>query len=361
MTEPETPTTVPPPHPRFQFSLQTLLLLFVVLGSSLAVFGAWGIVVCVLVVGLAVGIWQAESLSSPPFVMLAALWIICFLVVTLIPFAFVARESSRRSGCRNKLHQIGAALIAYYQANGCFPPAFIADKNGKPMHSWRLLILPYADYDGLYKAYDFTEPWDGPKNRNLVGIRLSDYACPSDPANAAPGATATSYLAVVGTNAAWAGQKPRKLADFGKDPSSTILVVEVTNSGIPWAEPRDLSLESLLATDARLPALAMANHPGGKHEEFFYIYDYGAGVHVAMADGSVRVLKTAGLSNADLWKILQIGACKEGEIGARVLVDDYERYPNWPNIAALAVWLFSVGTLLVLAVRSRKTRMTVGG
>ena len=32
----------------------TLLLLFVVLGSSLAVFGAWGIVVFGLVVGLAV-------------------------------------------------------------------------------------------------------------------------------------------------------------------------------------------------------------------------------------------------------------------------------------------------------------------
>jgi hypothetical protein len=28
--------------------------------------------------------------------------------------------------------------------------------------------------------------------------------------------------------------------------------------------------------------------------------------------------------------------------------------PNWPNIAALAVWLLSVGTLLTHAVRSRK-------
>ena len=51
MTEPQ--PAPPPPRPPFQFSLRTLLLLFVVLGSSLAVFGAWGIVVFGLVVGLA--------------------------------------------------------------------------------------------------------------------------------------------------------------------------------------------------------------------------------------------------------------------------------------------------------------------
>ena len=38
------------------------------------------------------------------------------------------------------------------------------------------------------------------------------------------------------------------------------------------------------------------------------------------------------------------------------ITDPYyiERRLNWPNIAALAVWLLSVGTLLTLAVRSRK-------
>jgi hypothetical protein len=29
-------------------------------------------------------------------------------------------------------------------------------------------------------------------------------------------------------------------------------------------------------------------------------------------------------------------------------------FSNWPNIAALALWLLSVGTLLTCAVRSRK-------
>jgi len=56
------------------------------------------------------------------------------------------------------------------------------------------------------------------------------------------GALQTSYFAVVGPNAAWAGEKPRKLADFGTNAASTVMLVEVANSDIAWAEPEDFSL-----------------------------------------------------------------------------------------------------------------------
>ena len=95
-------------------------------------------------------------------------------------------------------------------------------------------------------------------------------------------------------------------------------VVEATNSGIAWAEPRDLSLDSLGAADAKSPALALSSHHGGRSEEFFFTYDYGTGVCVAMADGSVHFLRTDSLSPEDLRKVLQIGGCKErGERTAR--------------------------------------------
>ena len=74
---------------------------------------------------------------------------------------------------------------------------------------------------------------------------------------------------------------------------------------------------------------------------------------MAMCDGSVRSLRLDGLSADRLRKLLEVGGCAD------------ERSPfantpygpvnlNWPNIAALAVWLLSVGALLTLAVRSRK-------
>ena len=62
MNDPEPQPARTAARPPFQFSLRTLLLLFVVLGSSLAVFGAWGIVVFALVVGLAIYVHQVESL-----------------------------------------------------------------------------------------------------------------------------------------------------------------------------------------------------------------------------------------------------------------------------------------------------------
>ncbi len=60
-TDPELQRSAPPPRPPFQFSLRTLLLLCVVLGSSLAVFGGWGVVVFGLVVGLAIYIRYVGS------------------------------------------------------------------------------------------------------------------------------------------------------------------------------------------------------------------------------------------------------------------------------------------------------------
>jgi hypothetical protein len=60
------------------------------------------------------------------------------------------------------------AVANYVEEHGHYPPAFLADENGKPMHSWRVLILPYIEERELYKQYKSDEPWDGPSNRKLA-------------------------------------------------------------------------------------------------------------------------------------------------------------------------------------------------
>ena len=53
--------------------------------------------------------------------------------------------------------------------------------------------------------------------------------------------------------------------------------------------------------------------------------------------------------------MLAIRGCKNMAGGPNLALDE-EYWPvNLPNISALAVWLLSVGTLLIHAVRSRKT------
>jgi hypothetical protein len=222
------------------------------------------------------------------------------------------------------------------------------------MHSWRVLILPNLDQMALYEAYDFSEPWDGPKNKKLLTARPNIYACPAEPDAHAPGAIRTSYVAVVGPQSAWTGEKSRKLdsSDFVGSAGNTIMVVEAADSTIPWTEPRDLSLDALAVAEAGLPALTVSsNH--GRREDFFFIYDRDGGVNVAMANGRARYLPLSNLPTTDLRKILQIGGCKE-EIDFDNTLYNHKRHLNWPHIAALAVWLLSVGTLLTQAVRSRK-------
>ena len=300
-----------------------------------------------LVVGLAIFLHRVQSLWSVGHLVLGVLCLMC--LIGMLMSGVSGHGPSRRAECAMTLHQIAWALLNYEQAKGCFPPAYIADKNGKPMHSWRVLLLPCLDRTDLYNAYDFNEPWDGPKNKKLSAMYLRAFTCPCDPKANATDAARISYVAVVGPNAAWAGEKPRKFKDFGKDASRAIMLVEVTNSRIAWAEPKDLLLEAIKAADAKSNTLALAsNH--GRREEFFVTYDYGSCVNVALADGSVHYLRLGNRSAEDLRKLLEIGGFKEEEIGAP------ELHLNWPNIAALAVWLLSVGTLLVGAVRGRKAR-----
>jgi hypothetical protein len=353
VNEPQSAEPKPERH-GFQFSLRTLLLVCVVLASSLSVFGAGGIVVFALAVGLAIYLNRVKSWSSVANLALILLCLMC-LIGLLMPAIESASGSGRRSRCYSNLAQIMGALYNYETANGHFPPAFVADENGKPMHSWRVLILPYLEEDSLYKAYNFSEPWDSPTNKKLLGQRPAVFACPSDPAACASGAPETSYVAVVGSNAAWAGEKPRKpgRADFPGGVSHTIMLVEVLNSGIDWTEPRDLSLDTMGTGSGKPPAVVVSSGHD-RYEGFFYTYEDRGSAVVAMADGSVGYLPPGSLAAEHLRKVLQIGGCQGDDFGSYTVPGEHQRRLNWPNIAALAVWLLSVGTLLTGAVRSRK-------
>jgi len=269
-----------------------------------------------------------------------------------------AVEDSPKPGgvaqCINNLQQIASALINYNKANGHFPPTYIADQEGKPMTSWRMLILPYLERGDLYKAYKSGQAWNSSANKKVSSARVTTYECASHYGSNQSGTANTDYFAVVGPNSAWAGDKPRKASDFGSDASHTIMLVEDAGSAVAWAEPSDFSVDRLgiVGRDPRAPALSSNHRPP---ESFFYTYGRFSGVCVAMANGNVHFLRTDNLSPETLRKILQIG-CWSGE--GIVSEGDFlaAQHLNWPNIAALAVWLVSVGALLTAAERSRKAR-----
>ena len=76
----------------------------------------------------------------------------------------------------NKFKMIMIAMWNFESANKHLPPAAICDKNGKPLLSWRVAILPYLDENKLYKQFHLDEPWDSPHNLPLAAKMPDIYA-----------------------------------------------------------------------------------------------------------------------------------------------------------------------------------------
>jgi hypothetical protein len=212
----------------------------------------------------------------------------------LLPEVSSTREAARPSQCRNNLKLIGLALHHYHDQYGSFPPAFIADEQGRPIHSWRTLLLPFLDDSSLtaaYARYRFDEPWDGPNNSKLHTTGLPLFSCPGDPASA-PGLT--NYLAVIGPQTAWPGGRPARKEDLSDGLEQTILVVEVVNSGIRWMEPRDLKFDEmsfkLNDPDGRSIS-SLHTKPGPGDRDYWPWTKTVAYVHILFADGASRRIR----------------------------------------------------------------------
>lgn len=215
--------------------------------------------------------------STATIVMFVVAGVFAFLLVCggilaalLLPAVQQAREAARRAQCMNNLKQIGLALHNYREMNGAFPPAYIADANGKPMHSWRVLILPYLDASPLYAQYNLSEPWDGPNNSRLLAQMPAVYACPSH--GNAPGNTTTAYAGVFGEQSIFRGAQPVGMSDITDGTSNTIMVGEASESNIPWMKPEDVDVSKHPSVGD--PAGFNSRHTGG--------------IMVLMCDGSVR-------------------------------------------------------------------------
>ncbi|HUT92771.1 MAG TPA: DUF1559 domain-containing protein [Thermoguttaceae bacterium] len=267
--------------------------------------------------------------SRRDVVVLAA--VVCFLLVLAIPAVRLARDSARRAQCANNLLQIGLGLQNYLDVYKCFPPAFIADEKGRPMHGWRVMTLPFWTCDPFYDMYDSHEPWNSPGNLKLAaehGQCQYYYHCPADPSLEGM----TDYLAVVGAATAWPGSVPSHVQDFSKGTSHSIQLVEQTRSGVHWIEPRDLPFDGLNFTIHSPSRMGFSRPRPGLGQAISSEHPNGA--HALFADASVEFL-AAGTSPEVLKDMLVIGGGKPKiPLGPRKrlrLVYDSESTDNQPR------------------------------
>ena len=207
----------------------------------------------------------------------------CLFVVGALIFPAIQRPNRGvRSPCKNNLKQIGLALHNYHDTYKSFPPAFVLGPDGKPWHSWRVLLLPFLEEQPLAEKYRFDEPWNGPNNSKLLDQRPEVFACRGFDSGPFVPKTDTTYVAVIGPETAWPSPASVGVKDFADGLSDTVFVVEVRDAGIPWLAPDDLSFEEALLP----PRGVKGRRVSSIH---FTEGDPGhGGMNVLLGDGAVR-------------------------------------------------------------------------
>ena len=105
-----------------------------------------------------------------------------------MPAVQSARESARRTQCKNNLKQIGIALHNYHESSKCLPFGYVSDvtdpTTGKAW-GWAVSILPYLDQGALYKKLSPTtmtlqQVMDSSTHQPYLRTPLPAFFCPSD-------------------------------------------------------------------------------------------------------------------------------------------------------------------------------------
>lgn len=195
--------------------------------------------------------------------------IIGVVVGFFLPVTRTARPAGRRAQCQSNMRNVGLALLAYEHDHGALPPAYTVDATGRPLHSWRTLILPYLEGQELYQTIDLSKPWNDPANAKARETSLSIFRCPE----ATGLRNTTTYLALAGPTHCLVPGNPRRLAEITDSHASTLMVIEAgEENAVPWMAPIDAD-----------EALVLSIGPNTK-------LHHAGGMNACFVDGAVRFL-----------------------------------------------------------------------
>jgi prepilin-type processing-associated H-X9-DG protein len=221
-----------------------------------------------------------------------------------------ARQAARRTQSSNNLKQIALAMHNYHDTYSKFPPQAIRSKDGKPLLSWRVAILPFLGQLPLYNEFQLDEPWDSEHNKKLIERMPPILLSPGVENLVKPGMT--TYLATLSKAppAVYVPADEEAISPPGAVPppmpapqtvfdnpagttfsnitdgtSNTILVLEANpNAAVIWTKPDDLVIAE---QDPLKDLRGQAND----------------GFNTAFCDGSVRFV-TDKIDPKTLWYIL---------------------------------------------------------
>lgn len=271
--------------------------------------------------------------------LLVVIAIIGVLVALLLPAVQAAREAARRAHCANNFKQVMLGLLNYHDTHKEFPAAqegaytsppnptkvnHYQDQNTlvNPNHSHVAHILPQLELQAVADRYDFTIPWNDGINRSITttsregtAVDISALLCPSTQHDE-PGVS--DIAAIVGPDAGTYNTYPEKGQQLipgcfckGGDYAAGVLIPVPGSAQASGRYARTYRVRISKITDGTSQTMVLGESAGrtdgnrwwGDGDHSFTHHgvintsrnnelcsDHPTGIHIALADGSVRFL-----------------------------------------------------------------------
>jgi Protein of unknown function (DUF1559) len=174
----------------------------------------------------------------PAFAVLTATLLAVLVVAAPVPKDKAKEEPAtdeQRKEVEDRLKEIVLGMHNYHDAVGSMP-ADVVDAKKKPLLSWRVQLLPYMEYDELYKEFKLDEAWDSDTNKKLIEKLPKVYA----PTRVKAEKGETFYRGFGGTNAITAGLfETGKKVGINSITDGTSNTIAVIDAGEPviWTKP----------------------------------------------------------------------------------------------------------------------------
>ncbi len=180
-------------------------------------------------------------------------------------------RAADRTVSGNNLRQIGTGVHTYHGIHTHLPLGGNYDAQGRGMHGWQTILLPYMEQQPLYNSIDLKQPWNAPANARAMSVEVMAYQHPSIDLRHADGFGLSHYAG----NVHVLGPALMKFGDIADGTSQTILAGEVSSNFKPWGHPATW----------RDPALGLHKSPDGFGGPTPNVTQF------LMADASVRKMR----------------------------------------------------------------------
>jgi Protein of unknown function (DUF1559) len=192
-----------------------------------------------------------------------------------------------RTQSSQKLSQLAKAMHNFHSTHNAFPYAKSGAGSSKGQLSWRVAILPFLGQEGLYRKFNFQEPWDSPHNKRILDEEGMPTIFISPSSDNPDRENKTYYQIITGPQTGWPNDnmRPKLPGSYPLGTSNKFLIVEA-NTPVYWTQPEDVVFDG-----TNVPPL------GGIFNGDF---------HAAMVDASVQFFQRGETTDDDIRSMVSV-------------------------------------------------------